>query len=361
MGETYALIMAGGAGTRLWPLSRKTRPKPLIPLVEKERSMFQIAVDRLLPIFPPERILVVANTFLTPQLQAQAPAVPAENFITEPTGRDTAPAIGLGAIHVQQRDPDAVMAVLTADHYIANETAFRRVLVTAVGQAQEGAVVTLGIIPTHASTGFGYIERGEMARTVDGVEVFALRQFHEKPDQDTATQYLGAGNYCWNSGMFIWPVRRVLDAYEQFAPDIHAILMQISQAAGRPEFGEMLALAWPEMRKVSVDYALLEHITQDIYVIPVEMGWYDIGNFGALYDILAGKEGDNASVSAKDPLYVDTEGTLIVSRRLVAMIGVEDLVIIDTDDALLVCRRDRTQDVKMLVELLQKGNRDSYL
>ena len=217
MSSTYALIMAGGAGTRLWPLSRKSRPKPLLALLEEERSMFQISVERLYPLFTPEQILVVANAELTPQLQEQAPDLPPENFLIEPSGRDTAPAVGLGAIHVHHRDPDAVMAVLTADHHIADVRMFRKVLKVAIEEAKQGEIVTLGIEPDHPSIGFGYIERGSLLKTTEDIDIYSLARFAEKPDQETAIQFLSTGNYSWNSGMFIWPVSRVMAEFAQHA------------------------------------------------------------------------------------------------------------------------------------------------
>lgn len=359
--NAYAMIMAGGAGTRLWPLSREGRPKPLLPLTE-DRSMFQIAVERLLPLFPPERILVVANPDLSAQLHAQAPNLPAENFIVEPLGRDTAPAVGLGAIHVRQRDPDAVMAVLTADHHIADEQAFRKVLGIACTVASEGRVVTLGIHPTGPSTGFGYIERGRLDRVIEGVEIFELNRFIEKPQAERARELVADERYSWNSGMFIWPVHRVMAEFEQHAADIHADLERIAAAIGGARYNQVLDQVWPGIRRISVDFALMEHIHEGISVIPVEMGWSDIGNFGTLYDILSeGAENDNVAHVPREPVLLDSHGNMLISGRLVAAIGIDDLVVIDTEDVLLLCRRDRVQDVKKVVDELKKGHRNEYL
>ena len=361
MDNAYALIMAGGAGTRLWPLSRKDRPKPLLPLVDRERSMFTLSVERLYPLFPPERILVVAGADLTPRLKEHAPDLPEENFIIEPEGRDTAPAVGLGAIHVRHRDPDAIMAVLTADHYIADEEMFRKVLGVACRVAADGSIVTLGIEPDFPSTGFGYIERGPLAMSIDGIDVHVLKRFTEKPEQALAEQYLATGRYSWNSGMFIWPVRRVMAEFARHAPDLYAVLEDLAGLLGQPAYDARLREVWPGLKRISVDYALMEHVRERVYVIPVQMGWSDIGNFGALYDILSAQAGRDVVHSGQEPMVIDAARTLVFSDRLVAVLGVEDLVIVDTEDVLLICRRERAQDVRQLVERLKEEQRNEYL
>lgn len=359
MTSKYALIMAGGAGTRLWPLSRKDRPKPLLPLVDVNRSMFQIAVERLYPLFSPDEILVIANEELTQGLREQAPDLPPENYIIEPVGRDTAPAVGLGAVHIRHRDPNAVMAVLTADHYIADVIAFRRVLDAAVQLAEKGSIVTLGIHPTVPATGFGYIERGQRTATVNGIDAYELKRFAEKPDRAKAEAFLKEGCYSWNSGMFIWPVQRILTEFEKHAPDICSDLENIAATIDTPDYESTLAAVWPEVRRMSIDFAVMEKVRDNAHVIPIEMGWSDIGNFETLYHVLS-ESGENVSIGP-DPLLLETHRTLVYSKRLVATIGVEDLIIVDTDDIVLVCRRDQAQDVRQLVELLKESGQEQYL
>lgn len=360
MPDSYALIMAGGAGTRLWPLSREKRPKPFLPLVDQARSMIQISVDRLQPLFPRERILIVAGKDLVPLLQEQLPDLPAGNFIVEPIGRDSAPAVGLGTIHIRQRDPQAVMAVLTADHYIADEAGFRTVLSAACQVAARGMIATLGITPTYPSTGFGYLEQGDLQETLDGIPVYTLKRFVEKPDEPTAEKFLASGRYSWNSGMFIWQVSRVMDEFARHAPELSETLEKLASRIGRPGYTAFLEKTWPKVKKISVDYALMEHIGERIAVIPADVGWSDIGNFEALYDILADQEEDHV-ISGHRPVLIDSSRMLIFSQRLVAAVGVHDLVIIDTEDALLVCPRDRAQDIKQLVETLKKEQQLKYL
>jgi mannose-1-phosphate guanylyltransferase len=323
--------------------------------------MFQMSVERLYPLFAPERILVVANAELTAELRQQAPDIPEENFIIEPVGRNTAPAVGLGAIHIRERDPNAVMVVLTADHHIADTIMFRRVIGAAAKVANEDdSIVTLGIHATFPATGFGYIERGDCLKSLDGIDIYELKRFVEKPDHTTAEKYIQTGNYSWNSGMFIWPVSRVMLEFRQHSPEIYQRLEQLTASINTAEYPKLIDTIWPQMPKIQVDNALMEHIHENVRVIPVDMGWSDIGNFEALYDILSNEPGSNVAVGP-NPLLIETNGTIIYSKRLVATIGVEDLIIVDTDDVLLVSRRDRAQEIKDVVKRLEESEQNDYL
>ncbi len=358
MSSYYAAIMAGGVGTRLWPLSRQTRPKQALQLIGG-RTMFQHAVDRLAPLFSPHQIYVVTGQKHAEILRPQAPELPASNFILEPMGRDSAPAVGLGAIHLQRRDPEAVMAMLTADHYISEVERFRAALAAAEKVARTGKIVTLGIKPKFPSTGYGYIQQGDSLGHFDGFEVFQAAQFLEKPDAATASAFLEAGCYSWNSGMFIWRVDRVLAEFQHQRPRIYRQLMTIADALGTPEETRVLAEIWPQIARISVDYAIMEG-AQDVAVIPADIGWSDVGSWAVLLDIVRGDDHGNVVVGAH--LALDTTSTLVRSEdRLVVTIGLEDMIVVDTDDALLVCARDRAQDVKAIVERLRQTGRDDLL
>lgn len=358
MDNLYALIMAGGGGTRLWPLSRKDRPKQMLPLVE-DQTMFRISVERLDPLIPPERIFIVTGQNQVDQLKADAPNIPAENFIVEPFGQNTGPAVGLAVLHIQQREPDAMIAILAADHHIADKDKFRRVLLTAAQQAQEGYIVTLGISPAFPATGYGYIKRGEPLHQIGEFQVYDAEQFTEKPDLETATEFLLSGLYSWNSGMFICEAEFLMGEYARQQERMYALLQQIKGSTGTDSYETVLAEAWPQMPSLSLDYAVMEGAAH-MAVIPVDMGWSDIGSWATLYGVL-NRNGSGNVVRAEQYIGVDTTDSLIVSERLVATIGLDNIVIIDTEDALLVCPRDRSQDVRQIVDQLKASGSEKHL
>jgi mannose-1-phosphate guanylyltransferase len=354
MDHFYALIMAGGGGTRLWPLSRRERPKQVLPLTE-DRTLFQVTVERLHGLFPPERIYVVTGRDLAGPLHQSAPQLLAENFIIEPQGRDSGPAAGLGTFHIAQHDPDATIAVLSADHHIAQERRFVDALRCAVDIAAEGHIVTLGIKPSFPATGFGYIQRGDAMKTCGEFTVYTSRRFTEKPDEATATAFLSSGMYSWNAGIFVWQAQRALSEFERQQPDMYAIL---EQAAAVPDQRDSL---WGQIKKISLDYAIMEG-AQNVAVIPVDIGWSDVGTWATLFEVLARDEHGNATRSKFDGhIQIDTHETLIVSDRMVVTIGVDNLVIVDTDDVILVCHRDRAQDVRDVVQRLKERGQDAHL
>jgi mannose-1-phosphate guanylyltransferase len=358
MSSYYALIMAGGGGTRLWPLSRRARPKQALTLVG-ERTMFEHAVDRIASLFQPEEIFVVTGEEHLESLLLQAPELPRANFLLEPVGQGTAPAIGLGAVHLRRRDPQAVMVVLTADHFIRDVERFRRVLTAAAQVAEKGHLVTLGITPSFPSTGFGYIQQGEQLYEVDGFAVFRALRFTEKPSPETAFQMVESGLYTWNSGMFIWRVDRIMEEFARQMPDLYDVLMQIDAVLGTPAYEPTLRRLWPELSPQSIDYGVMEG-AWDVVVIPVDIGWSDVGNWSSMREILPADADGNVVVG--EHVGLDTRNTIVFGgHRLIATIGLEDMIIVDTDDALLICPLDREQDVREMVRQLREMGRKDVL
>ena len=356
----YAVIMAGGGGTRLWPLSRRTRPKQLLSLFD-ERSLFQTAVQRLRGVFPPDHIYVVAVPELAHDLHAQTPEIPLENFLLEPAAHNTAPVIGLSAAVLHQRDPQAVMAVLTADHYIGSEDQFREILLAAHDAAQDGFLVTLGIEPTFASTGFGYIQRGLLLGAYRGQTAYRVQRFKEKPAVETARQMVEAGDHSWNSGMFFWRVDQILKEFQRQMPGLAAILAQIEQAWGTSAQEATLQQVWPATPVVSIDYGIMER-AENVAVLPASgLNWSDVGSWESLFDVLDCDANGNVLMSGAHVVSLDTHDCLVYmnrEHRLIVTIGVDNLVVVDTGDVLLVCNKDQAQRVRQVVSQLKEEGKE---
>lgn len=353
----WAVILAGGSGTRLWPMSREKMPKQALTLVG-ERSMFQHSVDRLQPLFPIERILVVTRAEYRQLLHEQMPGLLEQNFILEPVGRGTAPAIGLAAIHLMKRDPNAVMAVLTADHFIKDPDGFRKLLSAAETAANAGYLVTLGIQPTFPSTGFGYIEQGEPIEQVGIGGMYHVRRFIEKPDQDTALQLVANGRCTWNSGMFVWRVDRILEELALHMPALFAGLSSISAHIDQPDYLDILSHVWRQVRKETIDYGVMEKADR-IAVLPASIGWVDVGSWSSM--ALLHPKDEDGNIWTSPHVGMDTRNIICIAprRKLVATIGVADLIIVDTPDALLVCNKDQEQEVRAVVQHLESKERST--
>jgi mannose-1-phosphate guanylyltransferase len=350
--------MAGGIGSRLWPRSRKATPKQFLDLVGHE-TMLQESFRRLLPIIPADRIMVGVGEEYVPTVCEQLPDLPPQNVVVEPAGRGTAPAIGLGALHIHRRDPNAVMAVVTADHHIGDAARFRRSLMAAAEVAEREQLVTLGITPTFASTGYGYIRRAEKLDTVDGFDVYRALRFTEKPDTTMAQAFLESGLYSWNSGMFIWKAKTIWAEFERQMPELFAQLSEIENAVDTADEQTVLQRVWMDVHKETIDYGIMER-APEVAVIPVCIGWNDIGSWQTLMELLEADAEGNVLIG--DHLVLDTHDTLVYSpSKLVAAIGLKELIIVETDDALLICPRERSQDVRKAVEALRQVKRDDLL
>lgn len=358
MEHFYPVIMAGGSGTRLWPYSRADRPKQLLA-IGGERTLLQETALRVLPLASWDRIYLSTSKQHLQSVRAELPALPESNVVVEPEGRNTAPAVGLAATYLVRPHPEAVMAVLPSDHAIADAEGFRQALRSAYALAQQGHLVCLGVTPTYPETGYGYIKRDESLGRREGLEAFNVAQFREKPDRARAESYLASGSYYWNPGIFVWRAQAILDEIGRQLPKLAGVLDEIGQALGGPDEAHTLARAWPETPNVSVDFGVMEGARR-VAVIPVEIGWLDVGSWASLYETLDADQDGNVVVG--DHLGIDSRDCLIYApERLVATIGLKDVVVVDAGDALLICPRDRAQDVRAIVEALKKAKRRKYL
>jgi mannose-1-phosphate guanylyltransferase len=362
MEHTYAVIMAGGGGTRLWPISRKETPKQLLPLLGKE-TLFQSTVARLEELFPPERILVVTVAEQAREMRNQVPSIPVENYLIEPAPRGTASVVALAATVLQRRDPQAIMAIQTSDHYIRNRDLFHYLIRTAFDVAQQNYLVTLGITPTYPSTGYGYIQRGVPLDGEYKYPVYTVKRFKEKPDEETAQQLLRSDDHSWNSGMFVWRVDTILTEIERQMPELFGVVNKIAVAWGTAEQGSVVQAHWNDLKSQTIDYGIMEK-AERVAVLPAGgLGWSDVGSWDSLFDVLLPDMNGNVATNAQY-LALDTHNTLIYSKndeRLVVTIGLDDIVIVDSGDVLMVCKVDQSQKVKDVVEHLKKHHQEKYL
>lgn len=366
----YAVILAGGSGTRLWPRSRQNHPKQLLNLVDDSDTMLQKTVKRVSPLVPEENILVMTGREYAEMVHAQVPGLPLGNIVAEPAAKGTAPCSGLAAILLQHMislktgqnvsDADDIMIMLHADAHIEKEEEFRQILRAAVQAAQAGHLVTTGIVPRNPDIGFGYIERSDLVARIDGRPIYRVARFTEKPDYDTAQAFVQSGRYYWNSGIFIWKLSSILAEFARCQPRLYGQLRAIQVALGTPGAEEALQRVWADVQPQSIDVGVMER-ARDVVVVPAEIGWSDVGNWASVAEIMPADAEGNVLLGEGSHLGVDTRDSLVYSsRRLIATIGLQDMVVVDTDDVILICPKDRAQDVKKLVDRLKKDNRTGY-
>ncbi|MGB7555597.1 MAG: mannose-1-phosphate guanylyltransferase [Candidatus Korobacteraceae bacterium] len=354
----YPVILAGGRGTRFWPLSRKRMAKQLLPLNSK-KSMIQETVERLSPLAKPKQFWIITNQDLRPAIVRQLKGLPTRQIIAEPAGRNTAPAIGLAAFLLERSDPTAVIGMFPSDHVIVDEKSFREDIAHAARIAASGEnIIVIGISPTRAETGYGYIEAGDPSQK----GVLEVRRFTEKPLPEVAEEFVKAGNFFWNSGMFIWSARTLANALREHLPNTAPQLEQIAASYGTPRFEKTFARLYPKCENISIDYAVLEPRSKKgegasgIYCIPAHFGWNDLGSWTALYEHRsAGMDDGSNVINAEQSFTLNAKGNFIHSTgKFVAVVGVKNLVVVETDDALLITTREHAQDVGRVVRHLDE-------
>ncbi len=351
------LIMAGGRGTRFWPKSRKSLPKQFLSLTGDGRTMIQLTVDRLLPIVAMEDIYISTNEDYRGLVKEQLPDLPEENILCEPVGRNTAPCIGLGAVHIAKKYDDAIMIVLPSDHQIKHPDIFRDTLNDAAQIAEENTnLVQIGITPDYPETGYGYIKYMPDAKY--GVS-YKVEKFVEKPDLETAKKYLETGKYLWNAGQFVWKVSSILGNMKEFMPDTYTKLMTIKDAIGTDAYNEVLNTQFRAMESKSIDYGVMEKAS-NIFVIPGNFGWDDVGSWLAVGRLQ--KEDAQRNVISGDVISVNSEACIIQGgKKLIAAVGLEDIIVVDTDDAILICHKDHAGEIKQVMAELEDKGRSELL
>jgi len=355
----YPVILAGGSGTRFWPRSRRKQAKQVLALDGKQ-TMIQKTMERLLPLGTEKDFWVITNEFLAEEIQRQLPAIPARQVVTEPEARNTAPAIGLAAFLLERIAPNAIIGMFPADHVIAEEKKFRKVLQRAIDLAShEDHIVVMGVQPARAETGYGYIETGEKIES----ELFRVKRFTEKPNQQRAEEFLTAGNYYWNSGIFVWSARTLTRALREHLSETTPYLEQIAAAWGTKDFDKTFSELYPKCENISIDYAVLEprsakgEHSSNLFCLRADFGWNDLGSWAALYEHHAALEKEDAAnvLHTKNSFTLNATGNYIYApEKFVATVGVHNLVVVETEDAILVTTREHSQDVGKIVKYLSE-------
>lgn len=357
----YALILAGGVGTRLWPRSRARLPKQMLDLTG-QRTMIQQTADRIEEIIPPENVWVMTNAEYVDLVREQLPEIPATHVVGEPAPRGTAPAIGLGAQHVAKVAPEGVMFALHADHFIPDEAGFRQAMLAAAEVAREGWLVNLGVLPDRIETGYGYVELGEPLGRFNGHEARRVVRFREKPDYETAKRFVESGDFLWNSGIFCWRVDVIQQEFQRLLPGIQEVLGRIGAGIGTTRAQETLAIEWGSLSdETTIDRGIMEQ-AERAATVPIAVGWNDVGAWDSLAALTPTDAQGNSVTGKGDTIVFRSENVFVYSEeKLVAIVGVKDLVVVDTGDALLIAARDRAQDVKEIVSQLRALGRHDLL
>lgn len=358
--KVFVVMMAGGVGTRFWPRSRRKYPKQVLNIVNHE-TMIQATYKRLKGIVDDSNIFVVTSFEQKEIVKENLTNLKESNFILEPFGRNTAPCIGLAAIHALVKDPDSIMLVLPADHIIQDNSKFKEVTQIAIRFAAENdGLITLGINPTFASTGYGYIQRGEEISKIKNHHVYKVKTFAEKPNHDTAKRFLKSGDFFWNSGMFIWKTSTILDEIKEKLPEIYQGLLEIKKSIGTSSYTERVDEIYRRIRSISIDYGVMQSADR-VFVIPADIGWNDVGSWEIVYDI-SEKDKNKIAGDYEDLINVDSSECFIHSpEKVVALVGMKNVLVVDTGDALLICKKSHSQKVKDVVDQLHKKGLNELL
>ncbi len=361
--KSYAIVMAGGVGARFWPFGTSRLPKQFLPIADSNDTMLQLTIKRLKDIVPIEQVFIITNQQYIGLVKKQLPKIPKENIIGEPVGRNTAPCIGLASILLRQFEEKAKMFVIPADHLIENVDEFTKVVKAGLKfAAEKDAIVTLGIVPSHPETGYGYIQFIEDAYyrgSNSEVDIFRVKTFAEKPTLDVAKIFLESGDFLWNSGMFIFRADTMLNQMETHLPDLYHALQKIEKALHSSNYQKVLEQVFAEIKGISIDYGIMEK-AKNVYVIKADLKWSDLGSWDEVYRLRKKDKNGNAIIG--DSFIKDSHNNLIMSPKgFVSVIGADDLIVIDTKDGLLICKRDRTQEVKEVVDYLKRKGLSDYI
>ena len=358
MKNLYTLIMAGGSGTRFWPRSKVRKPKQYLNIFGED-SLLQDTIQRFATFAEFENIYVVSSATQAEVLEAQAPMLPKANLIYEPVGKNTLPCIGLAAMYAELEDPDGIMVVSPSDHLITNTELFKNTVLSAAKIAEgRNGIVTIGITPTYPATGYGYVKTAEDITGSETIRQFKVERFVEKPNEETATRYLEQGGFYWNSGLFIFKISVFLDAVKRYAPELYGDLRKIQADLGNPSYPQTLDAIYRAVKGISVDYGIMEH-ADNIYLVEGNFDWNDLGSWESVYQ--TDKKDENGNASSGEVLLLDTKNSYVhADNSLVAVVGLEDVIVVQDGDTVLVCKRDKAEDVKNVVEKLRSENKTQY-